>query len=363
MTPIRVTYRENVDHFVEASAQLPMRPMMSGGLQRKFFAALIGGTFLYFCVEEYIKTRRILLPLLAVVFGLLIMAFWWWFFKKIGLVGRGSGQNYRYQWSEKSKARFQNRYQKATGNTETLATCQFEDAGFRLNLDLPQEKFHAWNSLFRAIERPKGLLVYPKRHFFFWFPRASFASKEDFQTVINAAAAGVKNFERFDLSSLAFVALGSNLGDSRVLIQQAIERLGEFSTEPLLVSSLWQTTPVDCPPGSPPFLNAVIGFQPTSEETPESLLKDLQSLEKKFGRKPKKVMNEARPLDLDLIAFGRETRNTQQLTLPHPRARERRFVLQPLAEIAPDLILPGQIKTVAELLAALPPDPGMAKFE
>jgi 2-amino-4-hydroxy-6-hydroxymethyldihydropteridine diphosphokinase len=76
-------------------------------------------------------------------------------------------------------------------------------------------------------------------------------------------------------------------------------------------------------------------------------------MEKMFGRQPKRILNEPRPLDLDLITFGTATRNTPALILPHPRAHQRRFVLQPLAEIAPDLILAGQTKTVAALLAAL----------
>ena len=99
------------------------------------------------------------------------------------------------------------------------------------------------------------------------------------------------------------------------------------------------------------FLNAVIGLTPRSGETPESLLQELQSLEREFGRKPKKTLNEPRPLDLDLIAFGDEIRHTGELILPHPRAHLRSFVLQPLNEIAPDLVLPGQEKTVKELLA------------
>jgi 2-amino-4-hydroxy-6-hydroxymethyldihydropteridine diphosphokinase len=154
-------------------------------------------------------------------------------------------------------------------------------------------------------------------------------------------------------SKLAIVALGSNLGDSRRIIQEAIARLQKFSDEPIRKSSLWQTSPVHCPPGSPMFLNAVAGLMPQKDETPESLLKKLRSLEKEFGRQPKKVLNEPRPLDLDLIAFGVETRDTPELVLPHPRAHLRRFVLQPLSEIAPDLILPGQGKTVVHLLAEL----------
>jgi 2-amino-4-hydroxy-6-hydroxymethyldihydropteridine diphosphokinase len=151
-----------------------------------------------------------------------------------------------------------------------------------------------------------------------------------------------------------FIALGSNLGNSREILATAMARLQNFSTTPLLNSSLIETAPVDCPPGSPNFLNAVVGLNPHPEETPESLLAKLQALEKEFGRQPKKILNEARPLDLDLIAFGQDTRATNELTLPHPRAHLRRFVLQPLAEIAPDFILPGQTKTVSQLLAALP---------
>lgn len=152
---------------------------------------------------------------------------------------------------------------------------------------------------------------------------------------------------------LAIIALGSNVGDSQSILLRAMERLDGLSSRPLLKSSLWQTTPVNCPPGSPMFLNAVVAMVPRATGTPESLLAELLKMEKEFGRKSKKIPNEPRRLDLDLITFGKATRTTKELTLPHPRAHERRFVLQPLSEIAPDLILPGQRKTVAELLAAL----------
>jgi len=157
-------------------------------------------------------------------------------------------------------------------------------------------------------------------------------------------------------SVFAFVALGSNLGNSREIISQAMERLQKLSSQPLLKSSLWETTPVDCPPDSPPFLNAIVGLVPFPNETPESLLKKLQQLEKEFGRQPKKILNEPRPLDLDLIAFGNEICASENLTLPHPRAHQRRFVLQPLSEIAPEFILPGQAKTVSQLLDLLQSD-------
>jgi 2-amino-4-hydroxy-6-hydroxymethyldihydropteridine diphosphokinase len=160
-----------------------------------------------------------------------------------------------------------------------------------------------------------------------------------------------------------FVALGSNLGDSPALIATAMDRLQDLSMRALLRSSLWRNAPVNCPSNSPPFVNAVVQLTPLPAETPESLLEKLQALEREFGRRVKTVHNEPRPLDLDLIAFGSEIRHDPRLTLPHPRVLQRRFVLQPLSEIAAAFILPGQPKTIAALLAALPPDSSMKKVE
>ena len=161
----------------------------------------------------------------------------------------------------------------------------------------------------------------------------------------------MRNAER-----VAFVAIGGNLGDAMASVRDAMVRLTAFSSGPMLRSSLWRSTPVDCPPGSPDFINAVVAFTPLPHLTPESLLAELQATEREFGRRPKLVSNEARPLDLDLIAWGSEVRNTPTLTLPHPRSHLRRFVLQPLIELAPDLVLPGQAWTVAELLTDLRTD-------
>jgi 2-amino-4-hydroxy-6-hydroxymethyldihydropteridine diphosphokinase len=148
----------------------------------------------------------------------------------------------------------------------------------------------------------------------------------------------------------AFIALGSNLGDSKEILRLAMQRLKTLSVVRPRCSSLWRTTPVDCPPGSPPFFNAVVAIAPAEGETPESLLARLQAIEREFGRHPKRLVNEPRPLDLDLIAFGRETRAGGALVLPHPRAHLRRFVLAPLNEIAPELVLPGQSEPVRALL-------------
>src|SRR5580658_7492201 len=93
-------------------------------------------------------------------------------------------------------------------------------------------------------------------------------------------------------NEMAFVALGSNLGDSREIIRRAFERLQSLSDAPLLRSSLWRSAPVDCPPGSPPFVNAVAGLHPRPGETPQSLLRQLQVLEAEFGRRRSGVANE-----------------------------------------------------------------------
>ena len=152
---------------------------------------------------------------------------------------------------------------------------------------------------------------------------------------------------------IAFVALGSNQGNSREIVMRAMDRLKNFSVTPLLRSGLWETEPVDCPPGAASFINAMVGIEPLPGETPESLLQKLKALEIEFGRKPKTVLNEARPLDLDLIAFGNEVRSGPLLTLPHPRAHERRFVLAPWNEIAPNEVIAGQNLTIRELLDRL----------
>ena len=148
------------------------------------------------------------------------------------------------------------------------------------------------------------------------------------------------------------VALGSNLGDSVRLIRVAMDRLEALSESPVVRSSLWRSAPVDCPENSPPFINAAAGLRPHPLEQPETLLIQLQAIEKAFGRERKSGINAPRTLDLDLLVFRGEIRTSALLTLPHPRAVQRRFVLAPLSEIAPDLVLPGQTQSAKELLAS-----------
>ena len=159
------------------------------------------------------------------------------------------------------------------------------------------------------------------------------------------------------------VALGSNLGDSRSILEAAMDQLERLSAGPARRSSIWRSTPVDCPPGSGLFLNAAISLKPRLTDRAESWLRELQNVEAAMGRQRKAVLNEPRILDLDLIAWGQEVRNTPELILPHPRAHLRRFVLAPLAEIAPEFLLPGQRKTVAELLEDLHTDEDVRRTE
>lgn len=148
------------------------------------------------------------------------------------------------------------------------------------------------------------------------------------------------------------VALGSNVGDRAGYLEQAIRRL---RAEPRVVvdrvSAFYETAPVDCPAGSGDFLNAALVGRTTLP--PEALFRVLLNLEAEFGR-VRTTTNAPRTLDLDLLLWGQEVRSTPDLILPHPRMHLRRFVLQPLAEIAADWVVPSQSATVAECLARLP---------
>jgi 2-amino-4-hydroxy-6-hydroxymethyldihydropteridine diphosphokinase len=357
MDSIRIKFCENVDHFIESQQQMPPSPpLMSEKNQRIFFAILIGGTLIYAFAEQYYHGTRLNIILPAALFCVAIMAFWVWFFKKIGLYKTGPPAP--YQWTEKDRARFHKAYVKQTGRSETNVVGEFNERGFSLGPENEKPGVHEWTAIVKVVECPRGLLVYIRASTCFWFPQRAFASVGAYQDLIKLVALKVPQFQRLNL---AIIALGSNLGKSREAITTAMTHLESCSDAPVLKSSIWQTTPVDCPPGSPPFLNAVVGLLFQKDETPVTLLEKMQAMEKTFGRAPKKILNEPRPLDLDLITFGNEAYTGPDLVLPHPRAHQRRFVLQPLSEIAPELILPGQTQTVAQLLAALPPDDGMTR--
>jgi 2-amino-4-hydroxy-6-hydroxymethyldihydropteridine diphosphokinase len=151
----------------------------------------------------------------------------------------------------------------------------------------------------------------------------------------------------------AGIALGSNLGDRLAHLREARRIIAGLSRvkPPISSSSIYETEPVECEPGVAKFLNAVLGFDYEGE--PIDLWRELKSVETKLGRPQQHERNVSRSIDLDFLYFGDLKMETKQLVLPHPRAHQRRFVLQPLAEIDPDLVLANQSKSVRELLASL----------
>src|SRR3954469_4327479 len=137
----------------------------------------------------------------------------------------------------------------------------------------------------------------------------------------------------------AYVGIGSNLSDPERQVRRTLAALGELPDARLvLVSPLYRTQPLG-EVVQPAFVNAVAGL--LSRRTPEQLLADLRALETALGREPPRERWGPRVIDLDLLAMGGETRATASLTLPHPGIAERDFVLYPLADIAPDLDVPG----------------------
>jgi len=157
---------------------------------------------------------------------------------------------------------------------------------------------------------------------------------------------------------LAIVSLGSNLGsdkgDSAEILRQALIELQALSLKPLLTSSFYRTAPIDSPPDAPDFLNAITLLRLAPQNlSAVQLLQNLLQIEAEFGRRRGCGVNEPRSLDLDLISFGDLQLRTAALELPHPRAHLRGFVMAPLAEVAPDCILPGQAQTARELSLSL----------
>ena len=154
----------------------------------------------------------------------------------------------------------------------------------------------------------------------------------------------------------AGIALGSNLGDRMRNIHAALDALRRIASpgEPVLAAPVYQTEPRLCPPGSPDFLNTVveIGFN----GSPLELLAETRAIERQLGRTRGAERNTPRTIDIDLLYLGNEILNDDELTLPHPRIRERRFVLQPLADIRPELVLPGQSQSVSEMLKTIVTD-------
>jgi len=160
------------------------------------------------------------------------------------------------------------------------------------------------------------------------------------------------------MKQVAYLSLGSNLGNReqnlRGAIRQAIT-LGRL----VAVSSFYQTEPVEFT-DQPWFLNCVIALKTATQ--PAQLMAELLRIEHEMGRQ--RVLKKGpRSIDIDILLFGDDVVNTPELTIPHPEMARRRFVLQPLAEIAPELLHPVSQKTVTQILAELPAGQRVQKYE
>ncbi len=151
----------------------------------------------------------------------------------------------------------------------------------------------------------------------------------------------------------AYLCLGSNLGDRRAYLERALAAMRAGGMEIRRVSSLYETEPVEVS-GQPWFLNCVAEVE--TEDMPLQLLRRLQRIEQRLGRRrsaPRLGRRGPRTIDLDILFYGNHVMETGELTLPHPRLADRRFVLEALREIAAGLRHPVSRRTIAELLAAV----------
>ena len=147
------------------------------------------------------------------------------------------------------------------------------------------------------------------------------------------------------------LSAGGNVGNVEGSIRCAVEKLKASGATEVRLSGFYRTAPVDCAPGTADFTNAAItGYW---RQGALELLRSCQKWEVEAGRPPLHGINQPRTLDLDLVLFGEEMIRESALIVPHPRAKSRRFVLEPLAEIAGDMRFPDCGKTVDELFAEI----------
>ncbi len=155
-------------------------------------------------------------------------------------------------------------------------------------------------------------------------------------------------------------SLGSNVGDRLATLESACDYLADVFGG-LRLSQLYETEPVGCPAGSPPYLNACV--EVSTAMSPQEILQLCLRIEQELGRERNGIYGTPRTCDIDIVTYGDMQLLTPELTLPHPRAHEREFVLRPLCDLNPHLKLPGQQQTAAQLLAALPAGPKVKAFD
>jgi 2-amino-4-hydroxy-6-hydroxymethyldihydropteridine diphosphokinase len=148
------------------------------------------------------------------------------------------------------------------------------------------------------------------------------------------------------------IALGSNLGDRLANLRAARDAVSDLATgKTILTSRVYETDPVGCEPGAAKFLNAVVEVEYDGD--PTELLEKLIRIEQSLGRDRDHARNISRKIDIDILYADELNVRNERLELPHPRMHLRKFVLQPLADIRPALVLPNQTQTVRELLAQI----------
>lgn len=160
----------------------------------------------------------------------------------------------------------------------------------------------------------------------------------------------------------AGVALGSNLGDRLANLRQARALVLAMPgvSVPVIDSRVYETEPVQSGPDAGAYLNAVIEVEYDGQ--PITLLDGLQRIEAELGRPSKRPRNAPRTIDLDILYAGNLVLSNEEVVIPHPRLHQRRFVLTPLADIRPDLILPGQQQPISVLLSTLIDPSGVELF-
>jgi 2-amino-4-hydroxy-6-hydroxymethyldihydropteridine diphosphokinase len=155
------------------------------------------------------------------------------------------------------------------------------------------------------------------------------------------------------VETTAYLSLGSNVGKRKANLRSAIEKLGELG-KIAAVSSFYETEPMEFT-AQPWFLNCAVEIR--TELTSQDLLIRILAIEQQMGRHRRRSKG-PRNIDIDILLFGDSVIDTPQLQIPHPAMHERRFVLEPLTEIAPDVKHSLLKKTARELLQVLPPDAG-----